>query len=89
MSKTVTLDETIVVDRPLTQVFAYISHFNRIEEWDPGVAKGTRITDGAPAVGSEFQIDMKAGFSLKYTVVEFEANKRMLMTVDSSVFTAL
>lgn len=89
MSKTVTLDETIVVDRPLTQVFAYISHFNRIDEWDPGVAKGTRITDGLPAVGSEFQIDMKAGFSLNYTIVEFETNKRMLMTVDSSVFTAL
>jgi NAD(P)-dependent dehydrogenase (short-subunit alcohol dehydrogenase family) len=39
-------------------------------------------------VGSEFQIDMKAGFSLHYTVVEFEQDKRMLMTVDSRVFTA-
>ncbi len=88
MSQIITLDETIVVDRPLPEVFAYVSEFSRIEEWDPGVARGTRLTDGAPGVGSEFRIDMKAGFSLHYTIVEFEPEQRMLMTVDSKVFTA-
>jgi NAD(P)-dependent dehydrogenase (short-subunit alcohol dehydrogenase family) len=88
MSQTVTLDETIVVDRPLAEVFAYVSEFSRIDEWDPGVARGTRLTEGAPGVGTEFRIDMKAGFSLHYTIVEFEPEKRMLMTVDSKVFTA-
>tara|TARA_R110001592_G_scaffold363396_2_gene687605 strand:+ start:18941 stop:20377 length:1437 start_codon:yes stop_codon:yes gene_type:complete len=88
MSQIITLDETIVVDRPLKEVFAYISDFSRIEEWDPGVARGTRLTDGAPGVGSEFRIDMKAGFSLQYRIVEFEPEQRMLMTVDSKVFTA-
>tara|TARA_R110001599_G_scaffold353688_1_gene595353 strand:+ start:34756 stop:36192 length:1437 start_codon:yes stop_codon:yes gene_type:complete len=88
MSQIITLDETIVVDRPLTEVFAYVSEFSRIEEWDPGVARGTRLTDGAPGVGSEFRIDMKAGFSLHYSIVEFEPERRMLMMVDSKVFTA-
>lgn len=88
MSQIITLDETIVVDRPLKEVFAYISDFSRIEEWDPGVARGTRLTEGAPGVGSEFRIDMKAGFSLHYSIVEFEPEQRMLMTVDSKVFTA-
>jgi dehydrogenase/reductase SDR family protein 12 len=88
MSQIITLDETIVVDRPLQEVFAYVSEFSRIEEWDPGVARGTRLTDGTPGVGSEFRIDMKAGFSLHYTIVEFEPEQRMLMTVDSKVFTA-
>jgi dehydrogenase/reductase SDR family protein 12 len=88
MSNIVTLDETIEVGRPLHEVFAYVSEFSRIEEWDPGVARGHKLTDGAPAVGSEYRIDMKAGFSLHYTIVEFETDKRMLMTVDSSIFTA-
>ena len=88
MSQIITLDETIVVDRPLSEVFAYVSEFSRIDEWDPGVAHGTRLTEGPPAVGTEFRIDMKAGFSLHYTIVEFEPEKRMLMTVDSKVFTA-
>lgn len=88
MSHTVTLDETIEVSRPLHEVFAYVSEFSRIEEWDPGVASGHKLTPGAPAVGSQYQIDMKAGFSLHYTIVEFEPDRRMSMTVDSRVFTA-
>jgi len=88
MSQTVTLDETIEVKRPLHEVFAYVAEFSRIDEWDPGVARGTRLTPGAPGVGSEYRIDMKAGFSLHYTVIEFEQDARMLMTVDSRVFTA-
>jgi dehydrogenase/reductase SDR family protein 12 len=88
MGQTITLDETIEVERPLNEVFAYVSEFSRIEEWDPGVARGHKLTPGAPAVGSEYRIDMKAGFSLHYTVIEFEPDARMLMTVDSKVFTA-
>lgn len=88
MSQPITLDETIEVKRPLNEVFAYVSEFSRIEEWDPGVARGHKLTPGAPAVGSEYRIDMKAGFSLHYTIIELEQDSRMLMTVDSKVFTA-
>ena len=63
MGNQITLDETITVNRPLHEVFAYISDFSRIEEWDPGVARGTRLTEGALGVGSAFRVDMKAGFS--------------------------
>ena len=83
-----TLDETIEVQRPLHEAFAYVSEFSRIEEWDPAVANGIKLTDGAPGVGSEYRIEMRAGFSLHYRVVEFEPDARMLMTVDSRFFTA-
>ena len=89
MSNTVTLDETIEVDRPLHEVFAYVSEFSRVEEWDPAVARGTKLTRGAPGVDSEYQVDMKAGFSLHYRVIEFETDTRMLMHVDSRFFTAV
>lgn len=88
MSQPITLDETIDVQRPLNEVFAYVSEFSRIDEWDPGVARGHKLTPGAPAVGSQYRIDMKAGFSLQYTIIELEQDSRMLMTVDSKVFTA-
>jgi len=88
MSDTIRLDETITVERPLHEVFAYISEFSRIEEWDPAVARGQRLTQGPLGVGSEFRIDMKAGFSLRYKVVEWEQDRRLLMTVDSKPFTA-
>jgi dehydrogenase/reductase SDR family protein 12 len=89
MSNIITLDETIEVKRPLTEVFAYVSEFHRIDEWDPGVARGTKTTPGEIGIGTQFKIDMKAGFSLQYTVREFEAEKRLLMDVDSRVFTAV
>ena len=88
MSNIITLDEGIIVQRPLHEVFSYISEFSRIEEWDPGVARGHKLTTGVPGVGSEYRIDMKAGFSLHYKVVEFEEDKRMVMEVDSALFTA-
>jgi NAD(P)-dependent dehydrogenase (short-subunit alcohol dehydrogenase family) len=88
MSKVLTLDEKIEVDRPLREVYAYVSEFSRIEEWDPGVARGIKLTPGLPAVGSEYRIEMKAGFALHYTIIELEPEARMLMDVDSKVFTA-
>jgi len=89
MDKQVRLDETIEVERPLKEVFAYISEFARIEEWDPAVASAQRLTDGSVGVDSEFRVNMKQGFSLRYRVVEFEPERRMLMNVDSAFFSAV
>ncbi|MFM7273154.1 MAG: SDR family NAD(P)-dependent oxidoreductase, partial [Gammaproteobacteria bacterium] len=46
------------------------------------------LTDTPPGAGSEYRIDMKAGFSLHYRVVEFTPRERMAMEVDSRLFTA-
>ncbi|MDB4281605.1 SDR family NAD(P)-dependent oxidoreductase [Paraglaciecola sp.] len=89
MNNIITLDKTIEVTRKLHEVFTYVSEFSRIEQWDPAVAKASKLSSGKPGVGSRYQIDMKAGFSLYYEIIEFEANKRLLMTVDSKLFTAV
>jgi dehydrogenase/reductase SDR family protein 12 len=89
MGKVITLDKTIEVTRKLHEAFAYVSEFSRIEQWDPAVASASKLTTGKPGIGSRYQIDMKAGFSLYYEIIEFEANKRLLMTVDSTLFTAI
>ena len=84
----VRLDECIEVARPLADVFAYISEFSRIDEWDPAVKRGTRETEGPVDVGTRFKIDMKAGFSIHYVVREFEQLKRLSMHACSRFFTA-
>ena len=88
MDKALRLDETIELGRPVHEVFAYVSEFSRIEEWDPAVARARKVTSGPPGVGTEYRIDMKAGFSLDYTVVEFVENERILMDVSSRFFVA-
>ena len=89
MSNRVTLDETIVVARPLHEVFAYVSEFSRVEEWDPAVLRGVKLTSGTPGVGSRYRIELKAGFDLHYSITEFEKDARMLMKVESRVFNAV
>jgi NAD(P)-dependent dehydrogenase (short-subunit alcohol dehydrogenase family)/uncharacterized protein YndB with AHSA1/START domain len=88
MSETVTLDETIESWRPLKEAFAYVADFARIEEWDPAVQRAVRLNEQPPGVGSEYRVDMKAGFSLHYRVTEFVPGKRLVMDVDSKLFTA-
>ena len=56
MNRKLTLTETIEVARPLEQVFAYIADFSHIEEWDPAVARGSRVNKKPLGVGSEFLI---------------------------------
>ncbi|MDJ0710094.1 MAG: SDR family NAD(P)-dependent oxidoreductase [Woeseiaceae bacterium] len=88
MSKVLTLDESIEVNRPLHEVFTYVSEFSRIEEWDPSVASAEKLTPGLPRIGTRFRVDMQAGFSLQYEVIEIEENAGLLMTVNSRFFTA-
>jgi NAD(P)-dependent dehydrogenase (short-subunit alcohol dehydrogenase family) len=88
MSNVIRLDETIVLDRPVHEVFAYVSEFSRVQEWDPAVSRAEKLTVGPPGVGTEYRVDMNAGFSIHYTVIEFVDNERMLMTASSRFFTA-
>ena len=88
LSSPIILDETIEVQRPLHEVFAYVSEFSRVQEWDPAVSRAAKLTSGAPRVGSEFEVVLSTGISLHYRIIEFDQDARMLMTVESRFFTA-
>jgi NAD(P)-dependent dehydrogenase (short-subunit alcohol dehydrogenase family)/uncharacterized protein YndB with AHSA1/START domain len=88
MNNIVRLDESIDLDRPSHEVFAYVSDFSRVQEWDPAVSRAEKLSSGPPGVGTEYRVDMNAGFSIHYTVVEFVDNERLLMTAKSRFFTA-
>jgi len=44
---------TITVDRPVAEVFAYLSDFSNTEEWDPGTVRTTRAS-GSGGVGTTY-----------------------------------
>lgn len=88
MKGNLTLDETIDVARPLHEVFAYVSDFANVEQWDPAVRRAARLAAGQPGVGSQYRVELRAGLKLNYEIIEFEKDSRMLMTVDSRLFTA-
>lgn len=82
------LDEAIEVNRPVSEVFAYVAEFANIQEWDPGVGGASKLTRGSVGVGSEFRVEMKAGFALHYEVLELAQNERLLMRVKGKLFNA-
>ena len=51
---TVTLERTVVVDRPLSKVFDYLSDFTTTNEWDPGTVETVRAS-GDGGVGTAYR----------------------------------
>jgi uncharacterized protein YndB with AHSA1/START domain len=47
------LQRTIIVEKPLDKVFAYLSDFTTTTEWDPGTVKTVR-TSGDGGFGTEY-----------------------------------
>jgi len=62
------------------QAFAYLSRFDRAEEWDPGVAAAEMLTPAPVAVGSRFRLEARflgRRIPLEYEVVELEPDRRI------------
>lgn len=76
------LQESVVVDRPIDEAFAYTAQFDNITEWDPGAVRAAARTDGPVGVGSIFDLDFKMGgrvVPLVYTILEFEEPTRFVI----------
>ncbi|GAB6898276.1 SRPBCC family protein [Kineosporia succinea] len=74
---------TVIVDRPVEVVAAYLSDFTTSAEWDPHTVSCRHLDDGPLAIGSRFEnVQRLAGHdsSLVYTVAEFEPGRRILLT---------
>lgn len=68
---------------PPDVVFDYLSHFESVAEWDPGVSEATRLDDGPLAVGSRFRVVVKTG-PLVYEVAELDPGRRIRLVAESS-----
>ena len=60
---TVSLSESIEVDRPPDVTFAYVTDPARFEEWQTGVVAGHMDDDAPAAVGSRCQMTRRIGFA--------------------------
>ncbi len=76
------LKETVIVDRPIDEAFAYTAQFDNIRDWDPGVAAATARSTEPVGVGSIFDLDFKmAGriVPLVYTVVTYDEPNQIVL----------
>ncbi|MEO6458135.1 MAG: SRPBCC family protein [Chloroflexia bacterium] len=46
--------KSVIINRPVETVFAYLSNFENESKWMPGVLKNSQITDGSVGVGTRY-----------------------------------
>ncbi len=84
------IERTITTDRPIEQVFAYLSDFTNTTEWDPGTVR-TELESGDGGIGSSYHnvsTFMGRETELTYTVVELIPNERISLRGVNKTVTA-
>lgn len=75
MNRSIQLREQFLVNRPLSDVFCYLSDFSTIAEWDASVVSCQKISDGAIGVGTKFDLILKSAgrhVAMDYTLKTYQ-----------------
>jgi carbon monoxide dehydrogenase subunit G len=81
---------SVTVDRPLDEVFAYLSDFTTTNEWDPGTVR-TELVSGDGGLGSRYHNVSKflgRKTELDYLVIEHVAGERFALRGENSTVVA-
>jgi uncharacterized protein YndB with AHSA1/START domain len=73
-------EATVVIDRPIEEVFAFLADGKNDPKFSPRVLEITKTTDGSPGVGTVYASTVKdAGVKTKreFKLTEFEAPTRI------------
>jgi carbon monoxide dehydrogenase subunit G len=74
------------------EVFAYLSDFSSVAEWDPGVVSAEKLTPGEVHVGTRFSVHARflgRDVPLEYEVIEIEAPARVVLRAETGTVVSL
>jgi uncharacterized protein YndB with AHSA1/START domain len=77
----VTNEKIITINRPVAEVFAYVSDLPTGPEWQPGLVEVRRITEGPEGVGTQYTGVRKFMGRRMESVIEYttyELNKKLV-----------
>jgi len=86
------LQETLEIDRPLEDVFAFVGDFANTKHWDPGVADSRQVTEGAVTVGTRYAVEVVFNgrrLPMTYEVTEWDPPNRVVLHGEGSTVTAV
>lgn len=84
------LERALSTQRSATQVFDYLAQFHRVIEWDPSVMRADKLTAGKPAVGTQFEVDVRflgSTSTLRYAILEYVPCRRLVLQGWAEVYT--
>ena len=76
----VTHEKKITINRPVEEVFAYVSDLKNSQEWQPALAEVTRITEGPLGIGTQYSSVRKFMGRRMESVIQYttyEPNKKI------------
>ena len=84
----ITVEEAIVIERPLEDVFAYVSDQTNAPRWQPGLLEVRRTTDGPIGLGTRHSVVRKLGgrtITLSNEYTRYEPDKLVEFTFSGSI----
>jgi dehydrogenase/reductase SDR family protein 12 len=74
----ISFEQSLEIQRPLSFVYAYLSDFSNTASWDPSVLQAQKTTPGPLQVGTHFDIQVKfawAQISLNYHITDMRKDR--------------
>ncbi len=85
-------EETVLISRPIEEVFRYIADFTNIAEWDPGISASEKTTTGEVGEGTEYMVIVAWGLSslpAEYTIKTWQPPYHAVLEGRGKGFTAV
>ena len=86
-----TITQSVTINRPVAEVWTFISNFENSTRWSRGVLEARQTSDGPLGVGSTLQTVVKAfgrRRTADYLVTEYEPNHAFAFEVSSGPMTS-
>jgi uncharacterized membrane protein len=86
---TIHVAESVIIARPVAQVFAFVADHRTLPAWTVGVKRSERLTDGPPACGSRYRVTgslLGRTIESSYQVTAFEPERSFEGTMTSPMF---
>lgn len=77
----ITLTETITVPRSAADCLRYLADFSTTAQWDPGVLSARKLSPGAVAPGSQFEVEVKTprgALAMHYSLDELDPDHGLI-----------
>jgi len=74
------VEESIVINRPISDVFPFVSNFENLPQWESNFQKVKLLTATPTGVGTTYQCELKLPgqtATSKFEITEFEVNKKI------------
>jgi uncharacterized protein YndB with AHSA1/START domain len=69
---------SVVIDRPIPEVFAFVSDFKNMSMWNYFVIETTNESDGTQGIGTTYRQRRKTD-AQRYVVTEYERDRRVVI----------